>query len=177
MSELEQFRRDVISDLQTHARAISELQRIAQAQHWTELPSPDSRNVEEMLSRQQHYANTITLIGYGGFFALWASVAETMPSWLFATCGLLITISLIVFVLWEILRMRVISRLLKEALLPEGHSTPLPDAKAIPMIVTRAAQFDARFHAVMFWSSTVTGVAAGLGLLAYFVTALIRHAI
>ena len=51
---------------------------------------------------EQRYANTILLLGYGGFFALWANTAARMPALWFGVAGGLMTLSLITFLTFEL---------------------------------------------------------------------------
>jgi hypothetical protein len=51
---------------------------------------------------EQRYANTILLLGYGGFFALWASAAARMPKMWFGVAGGFMVISLITFLSFEL---------------------------------------------------------------------------
>ncbi len=57
---------------------------------------------ERYFTETVHYANVIILLGYGGFFALWSAMAGKMPRGLFGTAGLLMGISLLIFLLFEI---------------------------------------------------------------------------
>lgn len=48
------------------------------------------------------YLSTITVAGYGAFFALWAFIAERPPSGLLLWSGLLMIISAAVFIVWTV---------------------------------------------------------------------------
>ena len=62
---------------------------------------------EKYETEYRHYANLIILLGYGGFFALWSSLAGKMPRTSFGVAGLLMGISLLIFLLFEITRIGI----------------------------------------------------------------------
>lgn len=68
-----------------------------------------------------NYSNLIIVAGYVGFYSMWSSVRTEMPQGAMVTAGLLITISALFFVAFEIYKMirmslhfRVLVRLLHE---------------------------------------------------------------
>ena len=65
-------------------------------------------------SQAQAYTNLIIVAGYAGFFALWNFVQDDITKTQLFWSGILITISLIVFVLWEVYGMFRRSRSLLE---------------------------------------------------------------
>jgi hypothetical protein len=60
---------------------------------------------EKLMSNSTNYTNLIMVAGYAGFFAFWSTLVGKVPAWLFLSCGLLITVSLTLFVGWEIIKM------------------------------------------------------------------------
>ncbi len=60
---------------------------------------------EKLMGHATNYTNLIMVAGYAGFFAFWSTLAGKIPAWLFSTCGLLITISLTLFIGWELIKM------------------------------------------------------------------------
>lgn len=60
---------------------------------------------EKQATNATNYTNLLMVAGYAGFFAFWSTLAGRIPAWLFSACGLLITLSLTLFIGWEILKM------------------------------------------------------------------------
>lgn len=60
---------------------------------------------EKLMSNATAYTNLIMVAGYAGYFAFWSTLASKIPPWLFNTCGLAITLSLTLFISWEIVKM------------------------------------------------------------------------
>ncbi|WP_409281787.1 hypothetical protein [Pseudomonas defluvii] len=60
---------------------------------------------EKLMSNANAYTNLIMVAGYAGYFAFWSTLSGKIPPWLFNACGLAITISLTLFITWEILKM------------------------------------------------------------------------
>ncbi|WP_449431034.1 hypothetical protein [Pseudomonas putida] len=60
---------------------------------------------EKLLSNATAYTNLIMAAGYAGYFAFWSTLSAKIPIWLFNTCGLSITVSLSLFITWEIVKM------------------------------------------------------------------------
>lgn len=58
---------------------------------------------EKQMSNQASYTNLILVAGYAGYFAFWSTLVAKIPQWTFAVCGLLITVSLTIFIAWEIM--------------------------------------------------------------------------
>lgn len=61
-----------------------------------------SEGLDRWMQHNMHYGNAMLLIGYGGFFALWSSTAGDMPKGWFGLSGLLMGLSLLLFVTWEL---------------------------------------------------------------------------
>ncbi|MGJ7547601.1 hypothetical protein [Pseudomonas alloputida] len=60
---------------------------------------------EKLMSNATAYTNLIMVAGYAGYFAFWSTLAGKIPTWLFNACGLAITVSLTLFISWEIVKM------------------------------------------------------------------------
>lgn len=65
---------------------------------------------EQQRSDQERYLNTILLIGYGGFFALWATTQSRLSMFWFGLIGLLVLLSLAVFLAWEVVKAAALGR-------------------------------------------------------------------
>lgn len=70
---------------------------------------------ERYTKENVHYANVILLLGYGGFFVLWSSLANRMPRGLFGIAGGLVATSLIIFLSFEIAKIGACSWALRTA--------------------------------------------------------------
>lgn len=60
---------------------------------------------EKLMNNSNAYTNLIMVAGYAGYFAFWSILAGKIPTWLFNACGLAITLSLTLFITWEIVKM------------------------------------------------------------------------
>lgn len=121
--------------------------------------------LEQLFEREQRYANTITVLGYGGFFALWVATHQRMPLFWFAVCGTLMSVSLLFFIGWELRKTLGMSMALRKA---EGMSQ-----LQMMQSVRTAAQRINRHWPVVFGISALTGLAAGGVLITWFIGSLI----
>ncbi len=129
-------------------------------------PSPPARPavedyLDQLFEREQRYANTIIVLGYGGFFALWVATHARMPIFWFAMCGGLMSISLLFFIGWE----------LRKTL---GMSVAMRRVAGKSDLVVLQAVRDAGRRINHHWSwvfgiSAVAGLAAGGILIAWFI--------
>jgi hypothetical protein len=106
---------------------------------------------------EEHYAQVIMLAGYAGFFTLWTQTRGEMSLWMFASTGALISISLTVFVGFELFKAWSLGRFYQQ------HSTIYAHE-----LNAKIEQIQKHWH-VAFLISSVTGVTAGLSLLLWFV--------
>ncbi|SCZ38873.1 hypothetical protein SAMN03159312_4394 [Pseudomonas sp. NFIX49] len=60
---------------------------------------------EKLMNNANAYTNLIMVAGYAGYFAFWSTLSGKLPTWLFNACGLSITLSLTLFITWEIVKM------------------------------------------------------------------------
>lgn len=60
---------------------------------------------EKLMNNSNAYTNLIMVAGYAGYFAFWSILAGKIPTWLFNACGVAITLSLTLFITWEIVKM------------------------------------------------------------------------
>lgn len=88
-----------------HARHLNELRKFeGEIRMDQQLRAQQDLN-DKLMAHSQSYANVVIGVGYAGFFALWNVIEKSMPSWAHATAGLLIGVSLAVFVAWEVVKM------------------------------------------------------------------------
>lgn len=123
---------------------------------------------EKLMSNAINYTNLIMVAGYAGFFAFWSTLTSKIPAWLFSACGLLITLSLTLFISWELIKMFWGAKHMREtqALLAKSRtpSTVANFEKAI-------REFNAKAQKVWMYfliPSVATGVLAAVMLICFF---------
>lgn len=123
---------------------------------------------EKLMSNSSNYTNLIMVAGYAGFFAFWSTLTGKIPAMLFSACGLLITLSLTLFIGWEIIKMFWSAKHMRrtQAILAQSRrpATVADYEKAIQ-------QFNVEAHKVwmMFLiPSVITGVLAAVMLVGFF---------
>lgn len=128
------------------------------------------------------YTNLIILAGYAGLFALWQFTRDILSRTQVLTAALLILISIVVFVIFEIYKAHYTSRLLRQYLgvvqQPQNRTSPerlLSAMNTFEDAERAAAIHFVRFWQVVFWLTTVTGVSAALVLGYALVRALLRR--
>lgn len=110
---------DLKRTLDAHAEAIRGLQQHARQQpqappaHYVQLGGARPHEEDDKFREHEaRYANTILLLGYGGFFALWSSTAGHMPKMLWGWAGIFICASLLLFIGFELAKTAAGSSLL-----------------------------------------------------------------
>lgn len=151
---LEQFRKDVNRALAERDRRIQQLENhlVQVSRAMSASKSRDSGEVWRQ--HNMHYGNTILLLGYGGFFALWSSTAGDMPKGWFGLAGALMGLSLLLFLLFE---------LAKTALSSHSATTGGGMSGATRML-DRLDQY----WQYIFGITAVLGLAAGMIVLVFF---------
>lgn len=86
-------------------RLLTEVEKMKQEQIVEKQISAFIQLNEKLMSNANAYTNLIMVAGYAGFFAFWSTFSGKIPSWLFNACGLAITLSLTLFITWEIVKM------------------------------------------------------------------------
>lgn len=101
-SEWEQWCRDMHRVVDGLAREVEEMkqQQIVEKQ----ISALIQLN-EKLMNNASAYTNLIMVAGYAGYFAFWSTLSGKIPTWLFNACGLAITLSLTLFITWEIVKM------------------------------------------------------------------------
>jgi hypothetical protein len=126
-------------------------------------------------NQAQAYTNIVLGAGYAGFFAVWAFTREQLTAPQALWSALLVAISLLSFVLFEVYKARYVSRLLLTL-----SNTLNDETRFLPALAEWKRQqqaHDLRFGVIWaktFWFALSTGVAGGLILLYAFVQALLR---
>ena len=119
--------------------------------------SQAEQTMEELKRGEEHYAQVVMLAGYAGFFTLWTQTKADMSLWMFASTGALISVSLFVFVSFELYKAWCIGRFTQKH--PNAYAHEYNQ---------ELARVHKHWH-VIFVLSAGTGVISGLSLLFWFV--------
>lgn len=123
---------------------------------------------EKLLSNATAYTNLIMVAGYAGFFAFWSTLSGKIPTWLFNACGLAITLSLTLFITWEIVKMFWSAKHMRAT---QAILAKRPHADVITEFERAFQEFNARTQKVwmVFLVPTViSGMTAASLLIGYF---------
>ena len=115
------------------------------------------QTMDELKRGEQHYAQVVMLAGYAGFFTLWTQTRADMSLWMFASTGALISVSLFVFVSFELYKAWSLGRFDQKN--PHAHANHYNQ---------ELERIHRHWH-VVFVLSAGTGVIAGLSLVFWFV--------
>lgn len=170
----ERFAADMRRAMEKRDRAIKEQQlqigrlnqQLNHVSRNTSMSDPYQEAYNRFREHEQRYANTILLLGYGGFFALWASTAARMPKTPFGIAGGLMVLSLITFLSFELAKTFAASLALSREGKPgkEGHKIS-PQAA-----LTLAEEWMGRVTKWWPWAfafAVITGFSAG-GIVLWF---------
>ena len=119
--------------------------------------SQAGHTMDELKRGEEHYAQVVMLAGYAGFFTLWTQTKGEMSLWMFASTGALISISLMVFVAFELYKAWELGRFYQHY--------PNPNAQEVN---GKLEDINRHWH-IVFGISAATGVTAGFSLLLWFV--------
>ena len=155
--------------LERHDKQISDLGNYAQRLSMSNQGS--DQWVDDMYERETRYSNTILLLGYGGFFALWSSTNGKLPAWAFGWVGLGMAVSILLFVGWELAKTIVVDKAIRDYRNAQRAGKRV-DPRAL--INERVDSLN-RFHLWVFIPSVVTGLASGFWLLGFFIWYLATH--
>ena len=158
---LKEFSRRIEQAFNKQARSIGDLQ--SQQEHLSRRVahlhsnSESNHTMEELKRREEQYIQIVMLAGYAGFFALWTQTRGNMSLWMFASTGVLISISLIVFVGYELYKSWSLGRFFSSKPQVAAHE-----------LNAELSRINKHWHKVFVVSSS-TGVIAGVSLLLWFV--------
>ena len=127
---------------------------------WEAAASYQSR----MLEASSGYNQIVVLAGYAGFFTIWSAVREDVPHWLLLVSGMLMGVSLIVYVGWTVWSM-ILSRTGMQRLLNEiakGPDDYLARVQAAEAKNVSDVNRYMRFWRPVLWSSGLPALIAGL---------------
>ena len=129
---------------------------------------------EKQMTNQASYTNLIMVAGYAGYFAFWSTLVTKMPQWVFALCGLLMTLTLTLFIAWEIIKAFWTGRYfhqVQEILGKPRGSRTLSELQAV------GSKFSAKGRRWWIWffaTSVITGLSAATVLIIYFAVELVK---
>jgi hypothetical protein len=99
----------------------AKLQQLSQAQHISELHRQREDTVQILIKvmsasydKSVAYTNIFMVGGYASFFAVWSKVYDDFSKFYMGLAGVLMFISLLVFIVWELYKMIFYSTNLKE---------------------------------------------------------------
>lgn len=117
--------------------------------------------------RLLQYVNVVVILGYGGFFALWATAASKIPRWALGACGLLIGTSMLIFICQELFVAYTIGSAHQKVGRPneDGRSRSPAEREAI---LTAAWAKTTKYWRGGFLAASITGLAGGLLLIAEY---------
>ncbi|WP_070988900.1 hypothetical protein [Halofilum ochraceum] len=127
-------------------------------------------------SQSVSYTNLIMVVGYAGFLTLWSKLKPDLPPILFSTTGLLIGTSILLFIVWELVKMvggQMELRRLRSSLV--GSQSP---PEAIQRFHYQLQKYGTGWVNLWLWffvPTLATGIAAALALLGFFAFKLIEY--
>lgn len=123
---------------------------------------------DKLLTHQTYYANTILLLGYGGFFALWAVCAGKMTKPWFGVSGFLMGVSILAFVLFELAKVFGLSMVAQRIGTRGEDGRPFTEADALEASSEMEQKIN-RWWLPAFLLSAATGLASGIMVLSFFI--------
>lgn len=139
------------------------------------------RIVAGIYDKANTYTNLIMIAGYAGFFALWQMTKDYLGRKQTLSSALLMLISVVVFVVFEIYKAHYTSRILRRY--QQALSRPENKIGLAAMVETMNTferdERDSALHFVTFWNlsfwvTTITGLGAGVILVVAFVHRLLQ---
>lgn len=123
---------------------------------------------EKQMAGATNYANLLLVAGYAGLFGFWSTLSTKLPPMLYALCGLLGLLSLMLFISWEIIKMIWGSiHMARTNAMIESMRGP----KLLQLFLASTKKFQIRSQRV-WWlfliPSLLSGLSAGFLLLGFF---------
>ncbi len=125
--------------------------------------------IERAQSNHVSYTNLIIVAGYAAFFTFWSTIKNDLPEWLFSVSGLLIIISLIIFIAWEVTKMVLGALNFRKV---EHYLTNSTGSDAINKYHKSISTFDRKMSRIWIWffiPTVALGLASGFCLVGFFV--------
>jgi hypothetical protein len=168
--ELQRWSNDVSKQINTLGKEVEELKQFqSDVQHDKQV-----QTALEIMNRMQSghaaYTNLVIAAGYAAYFTLWSTLKSDLPTWLYALSGLTITLSLLIFMVWEITKM------IWSAVGFRNIENRLASRAASPEAVTKWQQeifsLDRRVNRAWIWFLVPTilfGLISGACLIGFFI--------
>ncbi len=167
---LQRWSDDVSKQINTLGREVAGLKQFQSDVQYEKQVQAALEITNRMQSGHAAYTNLVIAAGYAAYFTLWSTLKGDLPGWLYATSGLLITLSLMIFITWEIMKM------IWSAVAFRNIENRLASRVANPEAVTKWQQeilaFDRRVSRIWIWflaPTVVFGLTSGLCLIGFFV--------
>jgi hypothetical protein len=167
---LEQWLRAVAKDLQKLDSEVRDLRRFQSNVEYDKQVQTVLEIMTRLQSNNTSYTNLILAAGYAAFFTFWSSLKGDMPIKLYAISGLLMVLSLMLFIVWEIVKM------IWSAISLRSIEAKIASRSSDPDVVDRLQQEINRFERrigrfwIWFLIPTITfGISSGLCLVGFFV--------
>jgi hypothetical protein len=100
--DLQQLARNVDRNFKTLAKEVTELRQFQSNLMYEKQVQASLELMGRMHGNHVSYTNLIVVAGYAGFFTFWSTIKNDLPKWLYAVSGLLIIVSLLCFITWEV---------------------------------------------------------------------------
>jgi hypothetical protein len=88
-----------------HARILNRLRNLEAEVMLDKQLQVQREMTDKLQAHTMSYTNIVLGLGYAGFFAMWSVVDKYIPPWAHALSGMLMSLSLAVFIGWEVNRM------------------------------------------------------------------------
>jgi hypothetical protein len=168
--DLEQLAYDVDKNFRALAKEVTELRQFQSALMYEKQVQAALELMGRMHNNHVSYTNLIVVAGYAGFFTFWSTIKSDLPKWLYALSGLLIIVSLLCFIAWEVTKMIWGGLHLRKS---EAQLTShRPDEGTILRLQREIDAFDRKLNRLWIWFLIPTvslGFASGLSLVGFFV--------
>lgn len=167
--QLERWSRDVEKNIDKLGRHVNELKKFQMHIEYEKQVEAAQQLTERLQANSRSYTHLIVAAGYAGFFGFWSMLRKGMPPWLYAMAGLLITISLVLFIGWEVTKMIWGSVHLNRVQKDLAAKPPSPEI--IAQFQNALSAFERRSNRVWIWFLVPTiafGLGAAMCLLAHF---------
>lgn len=125
--------------------------------------------------KAQTYTNIVTAAGYAAFFSMWASIRNDLPRQVMLLAGLLMTVSVSLFVIAEIHKMATSASYFKSLHQKLAEEPTLNLVEETKNYEKAHAEKQYRAWLLLFYPCLVTGVLAGALLAGCFVVELLKE--
>jgi hypothetical protein len=166
---LQRWSDDISRQINTLGREVEGLKQFQSDVQYDKQVQAALEITNRMQSGHAAYTNLVIAAGYAAYFTLWSTLKGDLPNWLYATSGLLITLSLLIFIAWEIAKM------IWSAIAFRNIENRLASRAGSPEAITKWQQeiltFDRRVSRIWVWFLVPTimfGLISSLCLIGFF---------